>query len=311
MVRGLLFSLIVHAVAFGIILVGWPQRTSECEREIARLRADNPGLDDVDIMLRVPQCASFLDIAVEIVDVGLVADIAPVDVPDDTKPEDTERVPDPADMTVPELDDLTPEEDLAVNRERAEDEPDDAAIDDRADAKVAPDKDALKKPKKDPLVEKTRPRPKDDLEALLADAENVLKDKSTAQRRKTASDEPEPIQKPVLPDVQTPRPGAGERKGNTASLSAALRKQIEYCWRGIDDLPPEDQIDVVIKMSLSRDGMIAGDAELVTPRSRPMGRAGIPVDTALRAVRKCAPYKLPVEDYDLWKDIEVTIGPRD
>ena len=40
-----------------------------------------------------------------------------------------------------------------------------------------------------------------------------------------------------------------------------------------------------------------------------VGRSGLAVDLALRAVRKCEPYKLPEDSYEQWKDIVVTIGP--
>ena len=41
----------------------------------------------------------------------------------------------------------------------------------------------------------------------------------------------------------------------------------------------------------------------------PIGRRGVVVQRALTAVRQCANYQLPEDDYDEWKDIEVTIGP--
>ena len=113
----------------------------------------------------------------------------------------------------------------------------------------------------------------------------------------------------MLRDAQEDRPGAGERRGNTASLQAAMRRQIYTCWRGVSDLPKEDQIDVQMRVTLNRDGTLKGNVELVSPRSRPIGRSGIAVDVALRAVRKCAPYQLPEDDYDLWKDINVTVSP--
>jgi hypothetical protein len=54
---------------------------------------------------------------------------------------------------------------------------------------------------------------------------------------------------------------------------------------------------------------LKGNVELVNPRSRPVGRSGIAVDVALRAVRKCQNYQLPADDYDLWQDMNIVIGP--
>ncbi len=312
MMRGLFLSLLVHAAVFALVAIGWPQPKSDCEKLVEKLRAGAPGIEEIDILMQAPQCAAQLDLAVEFVDVGLVADMAAI--PDAKVAEEEIKPDEPTEITTPEIEDpdnLTPDEAIDVNRERAEDDPEDAAIDERAQKKTEADKKATTKPKDEPLVTKERPKPKDSLEDLLSNADSVLRDKSRTQRKQTASDEPAPIQKPVLDKAQTPRAGAGERKGNTASLAASLNQQISYCWRGIEDLPKEDQIVVTMNVSLAKDGTVIGDPELVSPASRPIGRAGVPVDLALRAVRKCAPYKLPPQDYDYWKDIQVPIGPKD
>jgi hypothetical protein len=309
MLRGLFLSLLVHALVLGLSVMAWPIRKTDCERQIEKLERDEPGLDPIDIAMRLPQCSQTLDIPIDIVDVGLIADLAAIPVPKDET--DSETVPDPADETIPETedpDDLTPEEDMPLNRSRAEEEDPTLAEDPRADKKTAPDKTKMPD-RDDPLVEKSRPKATGDLD-FLDDIEDQLRSESKRPRAQTESDEPPPIKKPVLENAQTPRPGAGERKGNTASLQASMRRQIEYCWRGIDDLPKEDQYDVVLDLSLTREGALAGEPDLVSPSSRPGGRAGIPVETALRAVRKCAPYKLPPDDYQYWKDIRVTIGPK-
>jgi hypothetical protein len=260
--------------------------------------------------MRLPQCASSIDVPIDLVDVSLVTDLAAIPDADlaaaEPVPEDTPDI-----ETVPEIIDpnnLTPDENPDVNTARAEDD-DSLAVDQRPTEKPADASDAPVKTD-DPLIEKTLPKAASDSLDFLDDLESQLKTKSRTQRAKTPSDEPPPIQKPVLDKAQAPRAGAGERKGNTASLQASLRRQIEYCWRGIEDLPAEDQIDVVLDMSLAEDGALLGEPALVTPRSRPVGRTGIPVDIALRAVRRCAPYKLPIDDYEYWKDIRVTVGPR-
>ena len=65
----------------------------------------------------------------------------------------------------------------------------------------------------------------------------------------------------------------------------------------------------MIRVQLNLDGSLDGNARLVSPRSMPIGRRGVVVQRALTAVRQCANYQLPADDYDEWKDIEVTIGP--
>ena len=170
-----------------------------------------------------------------------------------------------------------------------------------------PEPNKLEPKKTEPLIKKQPPKkPKEDDLAFLDDFDKALQDKrQTRPRTQPAA----ATDRPAIGNADRDREGAGDRTGNTASLQASLRRQIGYCWRGIEDLPEEDQIDVEIAMTLKPDGTLDGNAELVSPRSRPVGRSGLAVDLALRAVRKCEPYKLPEDSYEQWKDIVVTIGP--
>ena len=319
MLRGFTLSTLLHATVIAAAVFTWPREQSECDKKIERLEREQPGLSQVDILMRLPQCASTIDVPIDFVEIGLVTDIAAVQKPEEPpeeEPEETVPEEQPEQVEPSEEAEDAPEEEVEVNETR-ETEPEEEEVvveDPKAEPEEEPEKPEPKKeppPKKEEpkLIEKQKPKSESDELDFLNDFEDILKDKAQSQRKAAVEQAPPPINKPVLRDVQEPRPGAGERRGNTASLQAALRRQIGYCWNGVDDLPKEDQIDVVIGVKLNIDGSLDGSAKLISPRSRPMGRSGIPVDLALRAVRKCAPYQLPEDDYDEWKDIEVTIGP--
>ena len=64
-----------------------------------------------------------------------------------------------------------------------------------------------------------------------------------------------------------------------------------------------------MKLLLNENGTVS-NLSLVEPRRRPIGSSymGTAVDRALRAVNKCAPYRLPSDDYELWKEIDVYLG---
>ena len=303
MLRGLTVSTIVHASVLAMAVLSWPHQKSDCDKMIERLQKEEPGLAPVDILMRIPQCASAIDVPIDFVEIGLVTDIAPVQKAEEPQeeeeavPEEVEEQPEPP----PEEESAPEEEEVVIPDEEAEPEPEPAP---------EPEKEEPPPPKKEEpkLIEKQKPKATDDLD-FLNEFEDILKDKAEDERRKPREEVPPQINKPVLRDAQETRPGAGERRGNTASLQAAMRRQIYTCWRGVSDLPKEDQIDVQMRITLNRDGTLKGNVELVSPRSRPIGRSGIAVDVALRAVRKCAPYQLPEDDYDLWKDINVTVSP--
>lgn len=317
MLRGFAVSSLIHASVIAMAVLSWPQKKSECDRKIERLERDQPGLTGFDILERLPECASAIDLPIDIIDfeIASATNIAPIAKPAE---EDVEQPPEPEEAPEQEpapedLKELTPDEELDVNKTKAaEPEDDDIVVEDEKaePEKKVEDKPAEKpRPKEEKLIEK-KPKASDDPLGFLDDAESLLKSKSQNARKAAPDEAPPPINKPVLSNAQKPREGAGDRSGNTATLQAAVRRQIGYCWNGVDDLPKEDQIDVVISIQLARDGSLSAPAELVMPRSRPVGRSGIPVDLALRAVRKCAPYKLPEDDYDQWKSINVTIGPK-
>ena len=302
MLRGLTVSTIVHASVLAMAVLSWPHQKSDCDKMIERLQKEEPGLAPVDILMRIPQCASAIDVPIDFVEIGLVTDIAPVQKAEEPQeeeeavPEEAEEAPEPP----PQEESAPEEEEVVIPDEAAEPEP---------EKKAEPKKEEPPPKKEEPkLIEKQKPKAKDDLD-FLNEFEDILKDKAHDERRTPREEVPPQINKPVLRDAQEDRPGAGERRGNTASLQAAMRRQIYTCWRGVSDLPKEDQIDVEIRVSLNRDGTLKSNVELVKPRSRPVGRAGIAVDVALRAVRKCAPYQLPEDDYDEWEDINVTISP--
>lgn len=315
MFRGFIFAILVHVLLLGMFVFAWPSEVSQCDRMISRLERDEPGLSDVDILMRLPQCASVIDVPIDMVEIGLVTDIAPV--PEVEEQEATEEpVPEeaPEPDVEPEMAEEEPvEEEIEVNETRTEEQVEEEvlAVDEQAEpepeevVKEEPEPEPKKKPD---LVRKTTPKASDDL-GFLDDFEDQLK--SVKNERRAAPEEaPPPIDRPVLKDVQQPRKGAGERRGNTASLQAAIRRQIGYCWNGVADLPKEDQIDVLIRIELDRDGKLSKAPKLMNPSSRPIGRSGIPVDLALRAVLKCQPYKLPEDSYEQWKQIDVTIGPK-
>ena len=318
MLRGFTLSALLHASVLALAVMSWPNQKSECDKAIAKLERDEPGLGPIDILMRLPECASAIDVPIEFLDIGLVTNVSAIPkaevepeaepVPEET-PEEEAEPDDQKDLTADEVDandtraEEPSEDDIVVEDEKADPDPEPAPV-------KEPEKKKPEPKKEEKLVQKTKPKTESDDLDFLNDFEDVLKTKAQNERKAPPAQEPPRIQKPVLADAQQPRKGAGERTGNTASLQAAVRRQIGYEWRDVSDLPKEDQINVVIRLELARDGSLVNSVELVSPKPRPIGRSGIAVDRALLAARKAAPYNLPPDDYDQWKEIDVTIGPE-
>ena len=89
----------------------------------------------------------------------------------------------------------------------------------------------------------------------------------------------------------------------------ALRARLASCWSIPPTTADPSELRVKIKMFLGRDGTLERDPEVVEYRANPIGQ--IAAESAIRAVKLCAPYNLPAEKYDSWKEIIVTFDPRE
>lgn len=262
-------------------------------------------------------------VPIELVELGELNNIAPVISPPEEEPEDEAPIDEPEDELLPE-EEVVPEDpvDETLPEDEIEQTNPDSAPEEIAPEDVVPDLDAEPEPEPETEPEDERPepepkdepavqQPQDDLGDLLNDFENTFQ-----SERETRKAEPKPRAQPrVLPENNTPKPqtprrGAGERTGNTARLEALLYNYVQPCWQGVDDLPNPNRLNIRMRAELDENGNLV-DLRLVEPARRPIGRdpMGIAIDRGLRAVRKCAPYKLPRDDYSEWRDIRINLGP--
>ncbi|MCB1496150.1 MAG: hypothetical protein KDJ86_10220 [Bauldia sp.] len=89
----------------------------------------------------------------------------------------------------------------------------------------------------------------------------------------------------------------------------ALRAKLAACW----DIPPTRvdpaELRVKVKVFLSQGGTLLRTPEVVEYKPTQIGQ--VAAESALRAVQRCAPFNLPVEKYDSWKEIIMTFDPRE
>jgi hypothetical protein len=99
----------------------------------------------------------------------------------------------------------------------------------------------------------------------------------------------------------------------TADLAALMQSLIYRCWSPPVGGPhPERQI-VRYELFLNRDGSVAQAPQLApetaaAAASDPYMAAA--VGAARRAIYMCAPYRLPAEKYQYWRDVMFTFDPR-
>lgn len=119
--------------------------------------------------------------------------------------------------------------------------------------------------------------------------------------------------------VKTAKPGTrviqGIGAGNmmTADLADALRSQIARCWSPPTGAPDVRDLVVYYDLSLNPDGSVARlqmtPGTAAQAAGNPYTRAA--ADAASRAIYECAPYKLPPDRYNTWREINpMSFDPR-
>jgi colicin import membrane protein len=105
----------------------------------------------------------------------------------------------------------------------------------------------------------------------------------------------------------------GVPTGTAATLSQseidALRAQIQACWNPPAGAVEAKELIVKVRLMLNQDGSLSADPILLNRGGHPFFQ--VAAESALRAIKRCQPYKLPIVKYDIWKDVEVTFDPRD
>jgi colicin import membrane protein len=93
-----------------------------------------------------------------------------------------------------------------------------------------------------------------------------------------------------------------------SAIDGAIRDQLSQCWS-----PPAtadaDKLKVKVRFALKADGSLETTPAVMNSSADPMFRAA--AESAVRAVRRCSPLKLPAEHYAYWREVEVNFDPRE
>ena len=100
--------------------------------------------------------------------------------------------------------------------------------------------------------------------------------------------------------------GAAPQSDNAANLADAFRTQVMKCWNPqVNALHPEDLV-VDFDLFLNEDGSVVrlpqlvGNSRTAAASNRYTNAAAA---AAMRAILTCAPYKLPPDRYNEWREI--------
>lgn len=111
---------------------------------------------------------------------------------------------------------------------------------------------------------------------------------------------------------QSPSPAIPTGPPLTRGEQDSLRVAVQNCWN-VDVGSQAADVVVTLAMSLDRDGKVRpGTLRLLSATGGSDGAQNAAFDAARRAVLRCqrGGYKLPIEKYDHWRDIEMTFNPE-
>lgn len=100
--------------------------------------------------------------------------------------------------------------------------------------------------------------------------------------------------------------GVGAGNAMTADLADALQSQIYRCWSPPIGAPNADDLIVEYDLRLNQDGtvgalsLLPGSAAAASGNSYTRAAA----EAASRAIYQCAPYRLPADRYQMWREIK-------
>ena len=111
-----------------------------------------------------------------------------------------------------------------------------------------------------------------------------------------------------LPVEETGEGGAArERMAKFTEGVKEFKEQVRRCFKLPSGLAAGEQLQMVIRIALAPSGALAGEPEMVAAKMSPLGPALR--DSAVTAVRQCAPYKLPADKYQDWKVLDIDFSP--
>lgn len=157
---------------------------------------------------------------------------------------------------------------------------------------------------------KSEDKPKsEDLDDLLSGVLNSV-DPDLEKKRKTVSLNNKDDKPVELPEFKKRSPR--ETRELTATIRDYVVSKLRTCWnKGATTSNLEDSSGAIVnlRMKLAIDGSVM-DVRVLNDWSSYDRRRNAAQIQARQAVKKCAPYDLPREDYDLWRDFEIEFDPN-
>jgi outer membrane biosynthesis protein TonB len=187
--------------------------------------------------------------------------------------------------------------------------------DSKEDTTIQKDKEETKQETK-PLPSDKKPEPKKEEKK-----QQPKKPKPPSKKEQAKDDNFDSLMK-TLEKKSSPKKGNSAAAKKTAkgtfndnlplsiSLEDDIRRQIESCWTPPAGGMDAGKLNILLQISLERDGTVTSVKVLEKPKTTNAQIASAATDAAVRAVKKCSPLQnLPEEQYETWKELEFYFDP--
>lgn len=162
-------------------------------------------------------------------------------------------------------------------------------------------------PKSEPLkAEPPKPEPPKPVEQLPKPETQAAKPPAPPPQTANASpqEQPQTAEPPARPEGPSGGAPSESKSKLTPEEIAAFRAQVQKCWTLPVGLPNAMKLEAVLRVSLGRNGALAGGPELL--RANASADGPVLVGLAMKALRECAPYRgLPAAKYSDWKVLDL------
>ena len=91
----------------------------------------------------------------------------------------------------------------------------------------------------------------------------------------------------------------------------AIKSQIQKCWTEPAGGLKKEGLSVLLRIKLLIDGNVEDIKVSQGPKTDNTTMNQLAIDTAIRAIKICAPYKMPINSYNAWKELEIMFDPRE
>ncbi len=91
----------------------------------------------------------------------------------------------------------------------------------------------------------------------------------------------------------------------------AFKQQVQKCWSPPTGGIKAEELIVSLRIALNKDGTVQGAPKVVGKSVYRNTFEKIATESAIRAVIRCQPYRLPIDKYERWRDTTLNFNPKE